>query len=398
MSNKGVNNKDTFKNFNKEKESISMNKIKYIGIGAAGNKAIMDLINEGVASVDDTLLINSTNIDFPEEYDGSKLVLSTDNSGCGKERDVAYYYAETMITAGTIDKYVEDYNSIVIVTSLEGGTGSGATPIIGQYCSVGLGKTTRIYGFAGFEEDPKGMENTIGFFQQLNFDCTVQCNRNSLFKKKYKSREAVHHAANMQFCDDMRLLSGQSLIASSQNMDATDLIKVAGTVGYCIINTIEFEDTLADVDDFNKLCQQMLINSKALKSNNKQLRMGVVLNIKEESEDAIDYDFSVVKETYGNPYEVFIHKQYNGGTQYISFISAGMKFPLDEIEELYSRYEEKADEIDVTKDVFHDKIRQLSINKNDKLNLKRDNSGIGRDAFLKQLKGTAVEKNEKKGK
>ena len=39
-----------------------------IGIGAAGNKAVMTAINEKIVSVDDTLIVNSTRKDFPKDY------------------------------------------------------------------------------------------------------------------------------------------------------------------------------------------------------------------------------------------------------------------------------------------------------------------------------------------
>ena len=39
-----------------------------IGIGAAGNKAVMCAIEEGVVSKDDAIIINSTSKDFPSNF------------------------------------------------------------------------------------------------------------------------------------------------------------------------------------------------------------------------------------------------------------------------------------------------------------------------------------------
>ena len=41
-------------------------KFNYVGLGAAGNKAAMMLINEGIATEKDVTLVNSTTKDFPE--------------------------------------------------------------------------------------------------------------------------------------------------------------------------------------------------------------------------------------------------------------------------------------------------------------------------------------------
>ena len=47
-----------------------------IGIGAAGNKAVMTAINMGVVEVEDTIIINSTTKDFPKDYKGKTIYLT----------------------------------------------------------------------------------------------------------------------------------------------------------------------------------------------------------------------------------------------------------------------------------------------------------------------------------
>ena len=51
-------------------------KTMLIGIGAAGNKAVLNAVEAGVMKVEDTVIINSTSKDFPKEYTGTKIVLS----------------------------------------------------------------------------------------------------------------------------------------------------------------------------------------------------------------------------------------------------------------------------------------------------------------------------------
>ena len=73
-----------------------------IGIGAAGNKAVMTAINMGVVELEDTIIINSTTKDFPKDYKGKTIVLSGTDTGCGKERSVStsQMFAEVLLTAG----------------------------------------------------------------------------------------------------------------------------------------------------------------------------------------------------------------------------------------------------------------------------------------------------------
>ena len=45
-----------------------MLKTKIIGVGAAGNKAAINLIEKGVIEKGNVLLLNSTKKDIPDEY------------------------------------------------------------------------------------------------------------------------------------------------------------------------------------------------------------------------------------------------------------------------------------------------------------------------------------------
>ena len=54
---------------------------KVIGIGAAGNKAAISLVEKKVMDVKDILLINSTARDIPKNYSGDKIILTDKGSG-----------------------------------------------------------------------------------------------------------------------------------------------------------------------------------------------------------------------------------------------------------------------------------------------------------------------------
>lgn len=346
-------------------------KFKFIGIGAAGNKAILNLITEGICTEDDVVLVNSTNKDIPKEFSGDIIILSPNNAGCGKERKIAKELAVSSMKQNLFDQVINDsFDSVLIATSVEGGTGSGSTPIIAKYFAQVLGKIVHIVAFTGFEEDVRGIENTVEFFQELDFEADIMSIRNAAFLEeaggnKLKAEEMANH----ELAKRLRVMLGLDIIDSTQNIDDTDIFKVVSTVGYKTIERIDFNKNLVNQDEFNKLCKNMIYFSKSIMSEKPgELRLGVILNIKPESEDAVDYSFSVIKEAYGKPYEVFQHVQYDSKQpQYIAFISSGMKLPIDEVKAIYDRYIEETAKVDKEDDVFFKEVKGLAIKEEDSM-------------------------------
>lgn len=345
-------------------------KTKFFGLGAGGNKAVIKLLEDGICHKDDVVLVNSTKRDIPKDFDGKTTIFNTTEGGCGKERSIAKKYVIDAIKTGKFDEvFTQDYDSYVFVTSLEGGTGSGSTPIIAKYCSEVLGKTVHIIAFAGFNADARGLQNSVEFFQEIDFECDVQC----IDLKAFVSAAGGNHLKAEELADEelarrINILLGNNIIASTSNIDQTDLRKLVNTSGYKTIEHAEFKEDLVDVKQFNQLCKRMIYASKSLKSNNPaQLRLGVILNIKPESEDAVDYDFNVIKEAYGFPYETFFHKQYDGGVQYIEFISSGMKLPIDEIKAIHEKYLEESARVNKSADEFFKEVQSLSKNDGDEI-------------------------------
>lgn len=384
-----------YQNLTKNEMEEKRMKFKFVGLGAAGNKAVMELVGRGF-NQEDIILVNSTDKDFPTEYKGNrKIVLKPDNTGCGKERNIAKEYAIRAINAGVFDNLFEENDTnIMLVTSVEGGTGSGSTPIIAEYISDVLGLNVHICAFIGFEDDVRGLQNTVEFFQEVSgFDADIMSIRNSAFHTSNKFR--AEELANKEFVDRVRVLTGKDMITSSQNIDDTDIFKVVSTFGYKTVETIYFDNNLLDVEQFNKLCKQMIYESKSVKSENPgMIRLGVILNIAPGSEDAIDYQFTTLKDEYGNPYEFFFHKQYDGKKQFIQYIASGMKLPIDEVIKIHERYKESSNRVDKKKDDFFEKINSLSISSEDSAfdmgrgvkKAKRDKS-----AFMKGLETTPEE-------
>ena len=139
---------------------------KVIGIGQAGNKAAIMAVDKGVIRKEDCLLINTTSRDIPTEYKNDAIIFGDELNGCGKERDIAktlfVEYTSTneffnIITNFFSEEEDDDIQNIaVVISSTEGGTGSGASIVLSDYINDKLETVTHIIGLLGFEDDPKG--------------------------------------------------------------------------------------------------------------------------------------------------------------------------------------------------------------------------------------------------
>lgn len=373
---------------------MSKERTLLIGCGAGGNKSTLYAL-EHCEKIEksDVLLINSTSRDIPENWDGKTVILSTDDKGCGKERTTAKEMTLTAIQTGKLDlkAQTEGYSKVIIITSQEGGTGSGSAPIIAKYCSQVLALNTHLIGFKGFEEDPRGLQNTIEFFQEIDPSLTVQCINNAAFLKECgNSKFKAEQLANRELAKRLRLLDGSELIASEQNIDPSDLYKAANTVGYMTIEVEPVRSAILDQSDFDKICTRMVTYSKSLKSADPgQQRMAVIMNISPANEDFIDTSFRVFKNAYGNSYETFLHKQYNPNEEeYIAVISSGQRMPLDEVKAIYDRYLQESSKVVKTKDNFAEEIMKLKGLPEDMsfdMNRTSNKKSISSDEFMKSF-------------
>ena len=365
-------------------------KTLFIGIGAAGNKAIMEAVSNKVCAVEDAIIVNSTEKDFPKEFTGQKIILSPQNTGCGKESKVAKEYALTAIKSGKFNvKEIGSYSTVVFVTSVEGGTGSGSTPIIAKFFKQVHKKNVHVVAFCGFQEDVRGLGNTVEFFQEIDQELIVHTINNAAFLREAgMNKFKAESLANKEMCKRLTVLTGKDFVDSEQNIDDTDILKVTNTVGYMTIEKANIIKSLIDQDDFNKLIRKMIMDSKSIKSNNPgALRIGVILNVSPATEDAIDYSFADIKKAYGTPYEVFLQKQYDNATEYVAFIISGMQMPLEEIKAVYDTYKEQTALVNKDSDDFFKEMQGISLEETDKRfdMIRPVQQGKSVDEFMKQF-------------
>ena len=186
-------------------------KIKLIGVGAAGNKAVIEAVEQGVVDKESILLLNSTLQDIPVQYREPKTAVcfsSKENSGvCGKEPQIAEGLIMEALQNGTVnlDGLMEpDDRYAVIVTSSEGGSGCGASTVIAKYLSQVLDVHVHMVVFTGFEEDARGLQNTVHYFQNLSNEYTIEVISNKKFFKGNKLK--AEREANAEFVKKLSVL------------------------------------------------------------------------------------------------------------------------------------------------------------------------------------------------
>lgn len=361
-----------------------------IGIGAAGNKATLEATKLGVVKPEDAIIINSTTKDFPDDFTGTELTLSPKDAGCGKERSVAKEFAVNFIKSGKLNSIdASKYTTVIIATSVEGGTGSGSTPIIAKYFNQVQRRNVHIVAFTGFEDDVRGLRNTIEFFQEVDSNLIIHAISNAAFLRiaggnKFKAEEL----ANKEMCRRIEVLTGQKFVNSKQNIDDTDILKVSNTSGYMTVEYSEVDKPMIDQDDFNRYIKRMIYDSKSLKSDHPGAkRIGIILNIAPESEDAIDYSYQDIIDEYGKPYELFTQSQWDEQKEYIAFIVSGMQLPLERMKEVFDRYQEESQQVNNTADAFYKELANMNLSAEDSKfdMIKPAQKGVSTDDFLSHL-------------
>lgn len=380
-----------------------MMKINVFGIGAAGNKAAITAIEQGTIAKEAVKLVNTTVKDIPDEYkqnDSSMVVqFSSMLGGCGKEPNKGKQAITEAITSGKIDfsKMVsEDINEIVLVTSTEGGTGCGATPVIAKYFSM-MNLPVHVFAFIGFQDEARGINNSLKFFKELgNSSIVLHTIMNDQFLDYTQSYTTAEQAANKEFARQLQILIGSEMIPSSQNIDDTDLFKVTSTSGYMDIKHI-YLNGVKNKETFNEAIVKAYDNGKSLKFDKSSKRMACIINASEDIQQSIDDRFDVVKRYIGEPYEKFLHIQNNGEENYIDIIAAGMNFPEQAIIDISKKYAELKQKVSTTVKSFDDIFSGIDVDDEDEfsIDLQKKNKNVNK-LFSDFVNGNAVKVAEEK--
>lgn len=365
---------------------------KIYGLGAAGNKAVISLVDKGLIDKGDVVIINSTLKDVPPEYRDQAISISDNIRGCGKERKVAKDMTLDALKSGKLklDGIDPIYDKAIIVTSTEGGTGSGSSVIIAKYLREVVNINVEIYAFIGFGDDGRGLQNTIEFFQDMEGEYTIQSIQNSAFMKAAnQNARKAEQLANDELAKRITVSLGKLLVDSTQNIDETDLFKVDNTSGYKMIEFHQIDEKIKSFDQFNEILKKIMDSTSSVEPNDPGVqRLAIMCNLDAGSQQFIDYSFASIKDRLGNPYELFTHiEDTDAFPRFIAFIASGMKMPIDAIKEIYEEYKRQSAMVNKNKDNFFDAVRQLQGNaEDDMFNMERrsvavDNSRAKADFF-----------------
>jgi cell division GTPase FtsZ len=341
-----------------------MMNVKVIGTGAAGNKAVIELISSYGFDPKDTVLINSTDRDIPEPYRKDAIIFGKTNErhlgGCGKERTIGSRLFIDDINNDRIDiKSIVDSNTnlVIVAASTEGGTGSSTAPIISRILNEAVRIPVIMVLFFGFNTDARGMQNTIEICQEIgNKYGVIGISNEKFLEDANNNRSRAEHLANKEFCEIVKTIAGHGMIASNQNIDRTDLFKLVATPGYMCIGSANIKNA-KNTGMINAAIKNAIDNTKLVDHSGKTAkRIGLIFNIPEDMEDNIDINGSELISKFGTPYEMYTHIQHTESNPYIKWIVAGMNLPIDHVRGIVDTYKETAASINKGKDSFFDII------------------------------------------
>lgn len=376
---------------------------KVIGIGAAGNKAAINVVENKIIDMDSVMLINSTLKDIPADYKGLKVEYKGSYGGCGKERSMAKDLIEDNIMNDTIPLeeflHVNDPKKkaelVVIVTSTEGGTGSGSSILLGNYIQNVYGIQVHMFGFIGFKSDVRGLRNTIEWFQELEDNFAVECIENAKFLEECRNNKIkAEKAANAEFGKKLGILMGNPLRDSDHNIDPRDLQKIDTTPGFMFIESTNF-DKIKNREQFESMIIDMIDKTKSLDiADITCTKTAVIINIAESSTDFISYE-EILTERYGVSYENYLHIQHEADMpEFIAIIIAGVKMPVEEVQKIYNEYKDRLSRVDRNSDSFFAASKNLELDDDTDVSFKT-NKTMSKADFFNKMKAKKEEPKTK---
>lgn len=345
-------------------------KIKLIGSGAAGNKAVIRALERGIITKDKVLLVNSTSKDIPTEYQDISIIIGETN-GAGKESKLGAAMMIKALEEGEelrefLPEFLEESDeAVIVVHSAEGGSGCGSAPILESFISDEVGITAHDFTFMGFETDARGLANTLNLFKQFKPEFVVHTISNKKYLDAAKGNKVLaEQMANEEFVNQLEVIMGSNLREGSQNIDDTDHFKLQNNPGYTIIETATIGRDIKTTQQLNDLLQEMIRNTKSIDIEQPTCRrFGVIWTINEDTKNIIDYGYQAIKDIVGEPYEVFDHIQEPVGDdiQTVSIVVAGLKLPIKEIQDIYDKYQDISSSVDRSEDRFYSSIANVEI-------------------------------------
>lgn len=345
--------------------------IKVIGCGAAGNKAAINLVENGYPEAS-IALVNTTTKDIPESYRSLATIFGSGYGGCGKERKLGKSKLLESLQEDTTayDTLIDDEDdAVILVGSTEGGSGSASIPLLAKYYSEVHDMNVICVLFFGFGEDTRGLQNSIELCQELSETYTVIGISNEKFmaaanKNKFKAEKL----ANDKFVSIVRILTGSTIFAGDQVIDDTDLYKTVVTPGYMIVDQIELDEIPKSRREFDEAVSDKIIYHKFIDvdENPGAKRQALIFNVPDSTSSAIDFNLSDLERMYGTPYEKYTNCSTDAAYTYsVGYIVSGMVLPIGRIQKIYDAYIETSQKVRKGKDSFFGAVASMKGNAED---------------------------------
>lgn len=353
------------------------------GCGQGATKAMLTAINEGVLPADRFVVVNSTIKDVPEECRENAIIISDDpDAGCGKVREAARQLMSDFIKSnpGYIEEIIpEDTDYVNIITTSEGASGSGSSVVLAQYISNSINLPVIITLITGFESDVRGLKNTIEYFRDLKgANCGILTVSNRRFLTEANGNIFVaEKLANEEIAKTFKILTAQGLEDCDQNIDDTDHYKIITNPGVIFAGEVTVSDRIKNADQFNKLVGDMIDNTVSLDFEPSATKVGIYMNIPDETIEVIDTSFAIIKKKlcWNGFQEFFIHKQYNPKEKsFIRIIASGINMPKAELMGMFEKFQKSSSQMSAGEDDFFDALGGLDTNAQLEKKISRDDS------------------------
>lgn len=179
----------------------------YVSLGGAGNNLLDTIINETKLITDinkQAVYINFAVNDITDKFKGSKCIIDAGGTGrdpkVGKELAIKNLSKIQNFIQAMLTKYQDAYDSVVILTSLGGGTGASLTPFVVE-CFANKLETSVVAILPSNKEGVSTMPNAIKSFQNLYNEYVLSNKLNSLllvdneFYEKFGGYDAFNFKA-----------------------------------------------------------------------------------------------------------------------------------------------------------------------------------------------------------
>lgn len=290
-----------------------------IGLGNAGNQ-VADLAAE-TAGIEG-IAINSSEKDLANVENVATLKIG-DAKGAGKDRDEAKKFIKErirdFIADDSIVAFFMDKDVIFVVTSIDGGTGSGSTPV---FLSV-MEKTFPDVKFIlvpiypSLVQSPAALQNSIEFLQEVNTNIpNATCLSFNNDKFSSLSSDQMIKNVNEAIVEAIKVIRmDYNYSTPFDSIDEKDLEKIITMPGELFVGIYD-GFTEADLDE--ESIEDHLI--KIVKGNSAQVDMerdkivkcfGVISNLDEELRDKFDNKLTKLKDVVGKEVMMFSHYYVN---------------------------------------------------------------------------------------